>query len=174
MSYEELCERGRIAREQKDHAQWSLGIIASEVDVQYGRDAVGEWAKDIQISRSSAYEYRAMRQFYGDTAPIPDLQLAYSHYRTAKRLGSLQLALSYLEKVRENNWTVETAELHLVEVPGVTPESITPLTLRKIVAKCVSATVHSRTALLTFEVLADNAVRVLTDHEYSLTITELD
>lgn len=116
VSLEEYGERGRRLREVLDGAQWALGDLALEVISTYGLGAVDEWAKDVGIGRSTAYEYKGLCAFYELSARADYLDmptLTYSHFRVAKRLNSKVLAYQLLDLAALNGWSVDETEYHM-------------------------------------------------------------
>jgi hypothetical protein len=116
ITLEEYGERGRRLREVLDGAQWALGDIALDVISDYGASAVDEWAKDVGIGRSTAYEYKGLCVFYEKSARADYLDmptLTYSHFRVAKRLNSVTLAYELLDLAALNAWSVDQTEFHM-------------------------------------------------------------
>lgn len=118
ITLEEYGERGRRLREVVDQAQWALGDLALEVISAYGLSAVDEWAKDVGIGRSTAYEYKAMCVFYEQSARADYLDmpmLTYSHFRVAKRLNSVVLAYELLDIASRDGMSVDELTYYMFE-----------------------------------------------------------
>lgn len=118
---EELAERGRLEREAKEKAQWELGEIGMQVVSHYGEDNLGEWARQVGISKKSAQEYRRLSIFFEKSAREDFLaecpNVFYSHFRLAKRLQNVALAYRFLDSVALYTWSVDEAEYHLMHDP---------------------------------------------------------
>jgi hypothetical protein len=119
-SLDELKERGALAREVKDGAQWLLGEIAGEVDARYGTSAIAEWAIGVGIGKSSAYRYgyvteRWRQAGFSTYAEISEAfpALSWTHFDAAAgrthNPPSIDDALAFLRLASDEGWSCEQA-----------------------------------------------------------------
>ncbi len=123
MNYEELVERGRMALATKEDQQWALGEIVATLkraarlagDDSDKPQAVREWAADVGISRSSAYEYADMWEFYpAEVRERWPATTTYNKARIAMRASATpQDALELLTLMNDKHWTIEKAAYEL-------------------------------------------------------------
>jgi hypothetical protein len=115
-TWEETCERARIAASDLDNNRWTLGDIACEVVTEYGKDSVGELAKECNIGKRSLQEYRATSAKFADFAYVRTIEnLAWSHFNLARRIDDIEEALSFIHDASANGWTVDEAKHHYRE-----------------------------------------------------------
>lgn len=121
----DLCERGRQAREALDGWRWILGDLACEVERRFGMESMADFAREVNIAKKTAEQYRRVARFYPEDTRVSFLQdapnVTYTHFRDAMRLGSVDAAYAFLEEVALNNWTTDEALLRLAERLGHAP-----------------------------------------------------
>lgn len=125
--YEALISAGIAAYDAKDRAHFTLGQLAAAVEKDYGNDALGAYAADINAERARLAEYRTVWNFY-EMSAVADYydtfaNLRYSHWRDAMRLGDKAAALSFLAEASDGGLKVEAARVELAKrlgkpVPG--------------------------------------------------------
>lgn len=128
--YEALISAGIAAYDAKDRAHFTLGQLAAAVEKDYGNDALGAYAADINAERARLAEYRTVWKFY-EMSAVADYydtfaNLRYSHWRDAMRLGDKTSALSFLAEASDGGLKVEAARVELVKRLGK------PVTGRKV------------------------------------------
>lgn len=110
-SWEELCAIAREAVSATDEGRWIVGDVACELVTSYRHRTLKEFAAEIGLRQSTAYEYRDMAEFYEDSArrkiatEYPNL--TYSHLRAARKLGSIEGALMILEEASRQEWSAD-------------------------------------------------------------------
>lgn len=113
-SFEEHCEAGRTAREEMDNYRWYLGDLASNVSTKYGAHLIEDFARETNIRKSTAYQYKQVSEFYPQLSTrVEYVNLSYSHFRDAMRLGKLDKALAFLEECSANGYACDEASYHL-------------------------------------------------------------
>lgn len=125
-TWEELCERGRIARREYDKWRWVIGDLALEVVKEYGQDRLGEFAGEIGLAKQTVYRYRDLCEFYeksprGELFELYDEDvLTYTHYREAARLDDLSSAIDILETAADEAWTTDKMAYEVSKLLGKT------------------------------------------------------
>lgn len=122
--YEACINLGIVAREKNDSARWLIGDLAQLVHKEYGRNRIGEFAKKINEPVDRVKEYRTVSAFWQRAVRADFLgveALSYSHFRVAKRLKDMALALAFLNEAATKGWTVEATRLVLNERLGKPP-----------------------------------------------------
>lgn len=121
----DLCERGRQAREALDGWRWILGDLACEVERRFGMESMADFAREVNIAKKTAEQYRRVARFYAEDTRVSFIagapNVTYTHFRDAMRLGTPDAAYAFLEEVALNNWTTDEALLRLAERLGHTP-----------------------------------------------------
>jgi hypothetical protein len=98
-AFEDICEMGREAMDMRKISNIIIGQLALEVDNRYGEDAIGAFAKEIALNKSTVEQYRwVAKAFPGLTAYNG---LSYTHFRLA---AGTQEPQEWIEKATENNW----------------------------------------------------------------------
>lgn len=128
--YEALISAGIAAYDAKDRAHFTLGQLAAAVEKDYGNDALGAYAADINAERARLAEYRTVWNFY-EMSAVADYydafaNLRYSHWRDAMRLGDKTAALLFLAEASDGGLKVEAARVELAKLAGK------PVTGRKV------------------------------------------
>lgn len=118
-------ELAREAAQQSDQRRYILGDIACLIKTRYGEDTLGEFAKDIQVTKKQLQEYRTTCAFWTRTernrllTALP--RLSYSMLRlTASRRMTPAEAIDFLQEVDATNMTVEAARVALKQARGDT------------------------------------------------------
>jgi hypothetical protein len=124
VSWEELCERGRLAQQDMDKGRWTIGDDALTVRKRYGFDKLGDYAREINMPTERVQEYRTTCAYYQKSVRTDFLAdnptLTYSHLRAAMRFKDIEESLSFLEKAAMACWTVETARIEVAQALGQT------------------------------------------------------
>ena len=126
--YESLCERARLAGGSIDDAKWQIGDIALEVSTRYGEKNLTDFARDINRSRSSVYDYRRVsnrydpyvRNMYADSPNI-----SWSHFQRAAKAPTLDKSLEWLELAANETLTVDDLTARMIA--DTTGERLTKL-----------------------------------------------
>jgi len=123
--WEALTSAGITAYEAKDRAHFTLGMLAAQVETDYGSDALGKYAAAINAEKARLAEYRTVWTFYRYSA-VADFYdtypgLRYTHWRDAMRLKDRDAALAFLAEVSDNDWLVEAARAELDKRAGKQP-----------------------------------------------------
>ena len=116
--YDRLVEHGSAESESEDNHRWHMAFLASLVGKSYGKDALGQYATDVDESAKRLREWRQVylyfsREFidhYRAAYPI----FRYTHFRLAMRLGrkadDFKVAEDFLIECGVNDWRVTKAE----------------------------------------------------------------
>jgi len=110
---------GMEAREKKDNAQWELGDLACKVKKDYGKDAIGKYAIDIGIVKTTLQEYKTISSFYEKSARADFLRLSFSHFRLAEKNNTKEQAIGWLQKADDNDWTCEQLAIEIKKLKPV-------------------------------------------------------
>lgn len=105
--WEELADAGRMIYEAHERNRWQLGHLASKVTRKYGENSIGKFAVDIHCSPSIMYQYFEVWSFYTDEDRAIFPSLTWSHYRAAKAALNYDMAIMWLGKAADGEWTVE-------------------------------------------------------------------
>lgn len=119
ISWEEYITMGMEAREKKDNAQWELGDLACKVKKDYGKDAIGKYAIDIGVIKSTLKEYRIIADLYQKDERSSFLRLSFSHFNLAQRGNSKEEAMDWLKKADDNDWTCEQLAIEIKKLKPV-------------------------------------------------------
>jgi len=121
-SYEELCDMGRAAAGSLDLGRFLIGDITLTIQTNYGENTLSEFAKAINVPVTRVREYRTVSKFWNiqqrQKILTDNPTLTYSHLRSAMRLKDLDRAISFLDECGMNAYTVEQANVVLVERLG--------------------------------------------------------
>jgi len=121
-SFEDLCDKGRVAADALDTGRWLLGEIAHDVQKQWGDPFLETFSIQVAVEKKRIYEYRNVYRFYANSAVAEfrsdNPMLRYSHYRDAMRLKTLEDAMVFLNECSALGWTVEQARIKLIERLG--------------------------------------------------------
>lgn len=87
-----------------DRNRWHLGDIAALAERVYGENSVKKLATEIRMPKhKTLYEYQRVAEFYPASARVEFVQLSWSHYREATRLGSLDNARELLAQAHDED-----------------------------------------------------------------------
>ena len=117
-SFEELVAMGQAAREQEEASIWELGDIALMVLKAADEHKRGsgkrlvEWARDVGLMKSAAYERRSLSKFYPkairESMPA---NVTIEHARIAMRkTGELNAAIALIEDMARAGMTPDEAK----------------------------------------------------------------
>lgn len=122
-SLEEFTSLGMAIRQQKDHAQWALGLLALKVESKYGEQSLASFAKGIGISAKSMAVYRWVVGKFISANPefTPPERLSFGVLESAAKLPP-ENRQEFLEKAEDNNMSVEGARQEVRAVAGGTPK----------------------------------------------------
>jgi hypothetical protein len=106
--YANLVERGIIARQAMDTGRWVLGGNVRELVTYYGERTIEQYADDVGVEADRLYEYAELATFYPMDVreELSQLDLCYTHYREAKYLKDLSLAVEFLKTIALYRWNV--------------------------------------------------------------------
>lgn len=125
--WEELCERGRMKASGVDANQWDLGDLALQVETDYGKNRLGEYAKAINKPFSTLSQYRSMSAYYQKDTRYLFENLSRSHYLAAKSLKDVSASLELLTQAsNEDGWTSGRVAIECRRIRGkpVPPKKI--------------------------------------------------
>lgn len=124
-SYAALVTDGITARQAMDTGRWLIGDYVRMLVTNYRERTVEQYADDIGIESSRAYEYAGMASFYPLEIrdQLSELDLYYSHMREARRLRDLGRAVEFLKTIALNAWTIQQTRdaLKAVFAPNALP-----------------------------------------------------
>lgn len=120
ISFEEICERGRIAREAGDNSKWELGQLANAVmlDARYGEHRMRDFALNCNVQHRSMQQYRQTFERFGDCELRYAEGLSWSHFRIATRFTADSAAYDFLNRAASNLWTVDQASIEAAALLG--------------------------------------------------------
>lgn len=169
--YETAISASIQIEDDADEARWFIGDVACLLETRYGENVIEQFAIDMNLGKKTAFERRAMAQFYPRDvrnalrADAPSLR--WSHFRRAKSLGDLDEALNVLQRASENCWTVEQLGL------AVRAQSETPFKRQKVGEFTALLDGHDRTHV-TFVLSAENELPDMDeDTQYIISIYQL-
>lgn len=120
--WDELCERGRLARENMDQGRWDIGDDALLVEKDYGENSIAAYAREILVAVKRVEEYRTVCGFYEKSARAEFLEstpnITYTHYRTGMRMKDISRAYWFLAKAALRNWTTDHADAVMTRYLG--------------------------------------------------------
>lgn len=116
-TFEELVSLGQAAREKEEASIWELGDIALlvlKVADEHRRGSgkrLVEWAKEVGLMKSAAYERRSLCKFYPKAVreKLP-ANVTIEHARIAMRkTGELEAAVALINDMADKNMTPDEA-----------------------------------------------------------------
>jgi hypothetical protein len=109
IAYATLVNDAITARQAMDTGRWLIGEYVRQLKTYYKQKTIEQFSDEVGIDPKRAYEYASMSSFYplNDRAELSDLDLTYSHYREARRLGDLDQAKAFLSEIALNHWTIQ-------------------------------------------------------------------
>lgn len=113
--FDEICEQGLQATDIEDGGKWIHGELALEVEKDYGKDRLGEFARRVKKGRRSIEQRRQVMALYLSNEPAfaklkQSPVLSWSHFRTACRCETVEESIAFLEDCANNARTVDEAE----------------------------------------------------------------
>lgn len=114
-SWDDFVSAGVQVREDKDDCQWIIGDLSNELTGRpvrgrpnTNRETQASYARDIGIARQTLNRYASNSRFY-DNALRGAFALPYRHWDLARRAakGDVAVAVEWLEKANDGNWSVE-------------------------------------------------------------------
>lgn len=119
VTWDELCERGRLITSKEENYRWRLGDLAKHIDKTYRDKGLEDFAREIGKAKSSVYQYAAVSRMFPQIIrrriqkDCPTL--TYTYFRDAKRLKDRKLAVAWLYEVADSGWTADEAARKLTE-----------------------------------------------------------
>lgn len=127
VDYEILCEQGRLAAEEMDKGRFVVGDLACEVETRYGAHLIDDFAREINVGKSSVKAYRTVCRFYEPSTRVAFLannpRITYTHMRHAMRLQSVDAAYAFLNEASANGYTTDESAHHIAERLGAATQS---------------------------------------------------
>lgn len=121
-SYEDICSRDRELVADMDTKRWIIGDDASAVETRYGEHTMEDFARDINMNKSTVAGWKRVADFYPKFIRRNLLEnypnLSYSHLKDALRLKSFDEAEKWLREVSDNGWSPDQAAYELTEKLG--------------------------------------------------------
>lgn len=121
--YDEAINLAKQVQENMDRGRWIIGDLALSMDKQYGKDVIGEFAKDIQLSKARVQDYRTMSQYYShEWRAYIDEHFAFnwSILRIAKRFKEIESSIDFLHRCSQEDVLTVDGCAHLAkELLGV-------------------------------------------------------
>lgn len=121
ISWEELCQRGRDARENADNAKWELGALACTISLNYGEHNLADFAREVNCGKRSIQQYRQVSERYSDPRfdeLKQDPALSWTHFRIGLRFDADTAAYDFLDKTARELWTVDQASIEAAALLG--------------------------------------------------------
>ena len=111
-TYSNLVQAAIDARKAMDTGRWLLGNYVRQLITYYAEHTIEQFADEVGVDSRRLYEYGVMASFYPMDAreSLSELDLTYSHYREARRLGDLDQAVEFLKTIALNRWTVRQTQ----------------------------------------------------------------
>lgn len=124
--YDEAVNLGKRIQEDIDRGRWVIGDLALRLETIYGKDSVGEFAKDIQVSKGRVQEYRTMSQYYNREVRqyiADNFAVNWSILRIAKRFKDIESSIDFLSRCADKGvLTVDDTARLANEVLGRSPK----------------------------------------------------
>lgn len=105
--WETLVSAGQMIAEAHDRNRWLLGDLGNKIEKRYSEDAIGQYARAINVRPSTMYDYTRCSAFYDDVDRAAFPPLNWSHYRAALKAKTHELAMTWLAKAADEGWSVE-------------------------------------------------------------------
>lgn len=122
LSYEACCDNCREAVLEMDSRRWLIGDTASVIKTRYSEHTIEDFAREIGINKSTAYQYCKVAEFYEPSLRrrlLEDMpNITYTYLRDAMRLEDVDLAVEWLERCSTEGWSVDQAAHQLAEKLG--------------------------------------------------------
>lgn len=104
--WKDLVSAGVAIVEAHDRNRWLLGDLGGKVVRRYKEDSLGNFAAEIHVMKSTMHGYTQCSSFYSEEDRVSFPTLTWSHYYVALRTGSHDIALTWLGKAADEEWTV--------------------------------------------------------------------
>lgn len=118
ISWEEVCERGRLIAQRQNKDRWTLGDLA----VQLGEADLDKFAYEIGVVKAT------LRSYYLTAVAFPpsrrwELQdanpaLSWSHFAAARRVNDASRVIGMLEKAQDEGWSAEMLAAEVRKLNG--------------------------------------------------------
>lgn len=120
-TWEEICELGRQANQTRENSQWILGDLALEVEVTYGGDSIGKFAREINAEKETIMRYRTVAKAWP-----PELRekfknvdgeylVSHRHFMIATPMANREW---WVEQAILNTWSTKDLELEIKRSKG--------------------------------------------------------
>lgn len=117
VDWEILVTAGMQARELKDGIQWYLGELGMKAVKDYGTDALGKFANEIGVEKSTLSRYRDVAKAFPREIREKYKALSWTHFRT---IAARENRDELLERAHDDNMSVEQlVRVVAQEVSGV-------------------------------------------------------
>ena len=111
--WEEACEMGLAARNMRDLSNWILGFLAWKIEVKWGENSLGEFAKLLGFKPATLRQYRwIVKTFGSDYQPAENLP--WSYYRLA---AGTENPKETINNIVDQNYNYKQAERFVKGVP---------------------------------------------------------
>lgn len=114
-AWESITDLAGTQESEADRRRWNNVYLAARVGKQYGEDMIGQFALAANIPKRRAQEYHTMGLFYDFINQMSaheeflvaeeNAAITYSHFRTAQRFDSREMAYRALEKAAKRAWS---------------------------------------------------------------------
>jgi len=113
--YARLVEIAIRARQALDINRWTLGDCAAVFETHYRDETLARFANDIKVDPKTLYGYKVMSEFYTSDhrERIAELNLTHTHAREARRLGTVEKAMEFLELAAANLYSVPQTRVEI-------------------------------------------------------------
>lgn len=112
-TYDDIVNIGLQAKDSIDNGRWTHGDLACLVETAYGEKSMAEFAKDIEVPKSTVAERRTMAAFYPPQDRdrlIETYQVDWSKLRIAKRFKTVRRAEAFFRLCGMQPSPVRTAD----------------------------------------------------------------
>lgn len=118
ITWEEVCERGRLIALRQNMDRWALGDLA----VQLGEADLEKFSYEIGVVKAT------LRSYYLTAVAFPPSQrqrlleanpaLSWSHFAAARRLNDASRVVGMLEKAQDEGWSAEMLAVEVRKING--------------------------------------------------------
>jgi len=116
-TWEALCDQGRDAAQDMDGGRWTLGDLSLEVQKQYGRNRISDFAREVNVPVGRVEEYRTVCRYYPKSVRADILGdnplLSYSHFRVAMRFRDIEESIEFLMECADGAYTIERSMVEI-------------------------------------------------------------
>lgn len=122
---QQMVSAGQAAVEMEDAGRWTLAVLAEGINKNYGKDALGEYAKDIGAPSPKLREYRSVwrgaRKVAGAEFLTDYPAVNYSMWRQIARLAKdIDKAKALLEKAANEKLSPDATKVEVEKAGGGT------------------------------------------------------